>query len=304
MAQDPQLVATVLSEALPYIQKYDRRLVVVKYGGHAMGDEGAALDFARDVVLLEQMGIKVVVVHGGGPQIDRMLKRLNITSERVDGLRVTDAATMEVAEMVLAGGVNSEIVAAITRAGGKAVGLSGKDARLIFAEKVRRTTRDPDSAIERVVDLGLVGDPVEANTEILEALTRYELDFIPVIAPIAMAKPDPADPQRVAATLNLNADTAAGFIAAKMGAARLLLMTDVDGVKGADGNVILEMSTAEARGLIASGVANGGMVPKLETAIAAREGGVEGVVILNGSTPHALLMELFTEHGSGGTLVV
>jgi len=304
VSQDPQILAAALSEALPFIQKYDRRVVVVKYGGHAMGDAAAALSFARDIVLLEQMGVKPIVVHGGGPQIDRMLSRLGIVSERVDGLRITDEATMEVAEMVLAGAVNSELVAAITRAGGKAVGLSGKDARLIFAERVRRTTRDPDSNLERIVDLGLVGDPVEANVEVLEALTRYELDFIPVIAPVAMTRPDPDDPTRQSATLNLNADTAAGFVAAHMKAARLLLMTDVTGVKDAAGQVLTELTVEDARAMIRDGVATGGMVPKLETAIEAREAGVEGVVILNGAMPHALLMELFTNQGSGGTLVL
>ncbi len=303
MAQDPQLVAEVLAEALPFIQAYDRKTVVIKYGGNAMGDDAAALSFARDVVLIEHMGVKPIVVHGGGPQIDLMLKRLGITSERIDGLRVTDQATMDVAEMVLAGAINKALVALITRAGGKAVGLSGKDARLIFAERARRTARDPASGERHAVDLGFVGDPVEADVEILQALTRYELDFIPVIAPIAMSKPDLSHPEAAADTFNLNADTAAGFIAGQMRAARLVLLTDVDGVKGADGRVIKQMTTDEARRLMRDGVAVGGMIPKLENAIAAKEAGVEGVVILNGSKPHALLVELFTEHGAG-TLII
>jgi acetylglutamate kinase len=290
--------ARTLAEALPYIQRYDRETVVIKYGGHAMGQEEVARLFAADAVLLKLLGLHPVVVHGGGPQISRMLDRAGVKSTFVDGLRVTDAATMEVAEMVLSGAINKEIASWITQAGREAdvrgVGLSGKDARLITVEKARRTKRDPDSNIEQVVDLGFVGEPTHIDPQLITGLINSDHDYIPVIAPIGVAE----DGQ----TYNINADTVAGALAGALKAKRMLLLTDVAGVLDGKGELIRQMSIAEARGLIASGVANGGMIPKLETAIAAVESGVEAVVIMDGRRPHAMLLELFTEHGAG-TLV-
>lgn len=289
------LTAKTLAEALPFIQIYDREIVVVKYGGHAMGDAETARRFAADVVLLKLVGIQPVVVHGGGPQISRMLEKAGVKSTFVDGLRVTDEATMEVAEMVLSGSVNKELAHLITDAGREAdvrgVGLSGKDARLITCRKATRTKKDPDSLIEQVVDLGFVGEPTAIDPTLLRALISAPEDYIPVIAPIGVAENGE--------TFNINADTAAGAIAGALGAKRFLLLTDIDGVLDGEKNLIRQMSKDDAKGLIASGVATGGMIPKLETCIAALEAGVEAAVILDGRKPHALLVELFTEHGAG-----
>ncbi len=294
-ALDGLTKAATLAEALPFIQIYDREIVVVKYGGHAMGDTETARKFAADVVLLKLVGIHPVVVHGGGPQISRMLDRAGVKSQFVDGLRVTDAETMEVAEMVLSGSVNKELAHLITAAGAEAdvrgVGLSGKDARLITVEKAVRTRRDPDSMIEQVVDLGYVGEPKHVDPTLIQALINAPEDYIPVVAPIGVAEDG--------RTYNINADTAAGAIAKALGAKRFLLLSDVAGVLDANGDLIREMSVADAKTLIGSGVATGGMIPKLETCIAALDEGVEAAVILDGRTPHVLLMELFTEHGAG-----
>ena len=290
--------AKTLAEALPYIQRYDRATVVIKYGGHAMGEESVAKLFAADAVLLKMLGVHPVIVHGGGPQISAMLERAGVKSTFIDGLRVTDEATMEVAEMVLSGAINKEIANWITQAGKEAdvrgVGLSGKDARLITVEKVTRTKKDPDSEIEKMVDLGFVGDPKRVDPKLIEALIYADEDYIPVIAPIGVAE----DGQ----TYNINADTVAGALAGALNAKRMLLLTDVAGVLDKNGELIRQMTVAEARKLIADGVATGGMIPKLETCIAAVEAGVGAVVILDGRRPHALLVELFTEHGAG-TLV-
>jgi acetylglutamate kinase len=288
-AEDWFAKAAVLSEALPYMRRYAGETFVIKYGGHAMGDEGLARMFARDVVLLRQVGINPVVVHGGGPQIGEMLKRLKIKSTFVDGLRVTDRATVDVVEMVLAGSINKQIVLAINEAGGFAVGLSGKDGNLIRAERVKRTKRDPDSNIERILDLGLVGEPTQINPHVLDFFE--ESDIIPVIAPIGVG----ANGE----TLNINADTAAGAIAAAVGARRLLMLTDVVGVLDKSGTLIPEMSASEARARIADGTIQGGMIPKIETCLAAVENGVDGAVVVDGRVPHAVLLELFTEHGAG-----
>jgi acetylglutamate kinase len=287
--------ARTLAEALPYIQTYDRSIVVIKYGGHAMGEEAVARQFAADVVLLKLLGMHPVVVHGGGPQISRMLEKAGVRSTFVDGLRVTDADTMEVAEMVLSGAVNKEIANWITLAGREAdvrgVGLSGKDAGLITVVKATRTTRDPGSRLETVVDLGFVGEPSRVDPQLLLALIHAEQDYVPVIAPIGVAEDG--------RTYNINADTVAGAIAAALGAKRLLLLTDVAGVLDAGRQLIRQLDVVEARAAIADGVATGGMIPKLETAVAAVESGVGAVVILDGRHPHALLVELFTEHGAG-----
>ena len=287
--------ARTLAEALPYIQTYDRSIVVIKYGGHAMGEEAVARQFAADTVLLKHLGMHPVVVHGGGPQISRMLERAGVRSTFVDGLRVTDAGTMEVAEMVLSGAVNKEIANWITLAGREAdvrgVGLSGKDAGLITVEKVTRTKRDPGSELEKVVDLGFVGEPTKVDPQLLRALIFADEDYIPVVAPIGVSV--------TGETYNINADTVAGAVAASLGAKRMLLLTDVPGVLGPDKQRIEKMTVAEARRAIDAGVATGGMIPKLETAMHAVEQGVEGVVILDGRQPHALLVELFTEHGAG-----
>jgi acetylglutamate kinase len=287
--------AKTLAEALPYIQIYDRETVVIKYGGHAMGEEQVAKLFAADAVLLKMLGVHPVVVHGGGPQISAMLERAGVKSTFIDGLRVTDEATMEVAEMVLSGAINKEIANWITQAGSEAdvrgVGLSGKDARLIVVEKVTRTKKDPDSDVERMVDLGFVGEPKQVDPKLIEALIYAEEDYIPVIAPIGVSE--------AGETYNINADTVAGALAGALSAKRMLLLTDVAGVLDAKGDLIRQMSVDEARAAIADGVATGGMIPKLETAIAAVESGVEAVVILDGRRPHAMLVELFTEHGAG-----
>lgn len=287
--------AKTLAQALPFIQIYDRETVVIKYGGHAMGDSETARRFAADVVLLKLVGILPVVVHGGGPQISRMLDRAGVRSQFVDGLRVTDASTMEVAEMVLSGSVNKELSTLISQAGSEAevrgVGLSGKDARILTVEKAVRTKRDPDSMIEQVVDLGFVGEPTHVDPTLIKGLIESDNDYVPVIAPIGVSA--------AGATFNVNADTAAGAIAGALKAKRMLLLTDVEGVLDGQKRLIRQMTLADARTLIETGVAAGGMIPKLETAIAALEAGVEAVVILDGRKPHAMLMELFTEFGAG-----
>ena len=281
--------AKVLSEALPFMQRYDSATVVVKYGGHAMGDPALAADFARDIVLIKQAGVNPIVVHGGGPQIGSLLERLNIRSEFKGGLRVTDRATVEVVEMVLAGSVNKEIVTAINAQGGKAVGISGKDANLMRARRLERRWTDPDSNIEEILDLGFVGDPSSVDPHIIDVIIHS--DLIPVVAPIGVG-PD-------GETLNINADTFAAALASAMKAKRLLLLTDVEGVLDKEGNLIKSLTTAEAEALIEDGTISGGMIPKIESCMDVIAEGVEGVVIINGRVPHAVLLELFTEHGAG-----
>lgn len=288
-ATEAMHLARVLSEALPYIQRFSGKTVVVKYGGNAMVDETLKSGFARDIVLMKLVGINPVVVHGGGPQIGRMLERLKIQSRFIDGLRVTDRETVGIVEMVLAGTINKEIVSAINAQGGFAVGLSGKDGNLIRADRVRRTTRDPESNIERVLDLGFVGEPTEINPHILAFYK--ESDITPVIAPIGSGSGGE--------TLNINADTVAGAIASAVGAARLVMLTDVAGVMDADGALIPELTVTEARARIGDGTVLGGMIPKIETCLLAIEKGIAGAVIIDGRVPHALLLELFTEHGAG-----
>lgn len=287
---DPRMErARILSEALPFMQRYDKRTVVVKYGGHAMGDEALGAEFARDIVMLKQAGLNPIVVHGGGPQIGAMLTRLGIKSEFSGGLRITDKATVEIVEMVLAGSINKQIVAQLNQAGGRAVGLCGKDGNLIVARKVEQKIHDPESNIEKILDLGFVGEPEKINPEILEVIQKS--DIIPVIAPIGVS-PD-------GHTYNINADTVAGAIAAAMGAARLLLLTDVKGVLDKQGKLMEALTVDQARALMKDGTISGGMIPKLETCIESVEGGVEAVVILDGRVRHAVLLELFTEHGAG-----
>ncbi len=291
--RDMIATARTLSVALPYLQKHDGNVVVVKLGGHAMGDPDSLIDFARDIALMKQCGVHPIVVHGGGPQIGAMLKRLAIESDFVDGLRVTDQATIEVVEMVLAGRINKEIAAAINRQGGQAVGLSGKDANLIVCEKLLHRMVDRETGAETDADLGFVGRPVSVNVTMLENL--IESDIIPVIAPIGAGLSDDG----AGITFNINGDTAAGAIAGAMRASRLLLLTDVAGVKDGDGQVLEEMTLDQANGLIERGVIQGGMLPKVGTAMEALQQGVDGVVILDGRAPHAVLLELFTEHGAG-----
>jgi acetylglutamate kinase len=289
MTEDAQDRVELLAEALPFLKRYDDQIVVVKYGGHAMGEEEAALRFGRDIALLEQVGVNPVVVHGGGPQINAMLQRLNVQSTFVDGLRVTDAAMVDVVEMVLAGSVNKQVAAAITRAGAIAVGISGRDGGLIRARKLKRTVRDPGSNIERVLDLGFVGEPEHVDARVLKLLIGA--DIVPVVAPVGVGE----DGQ----TYNINADTAAGAIAGALEAERLLLLTDVPGVLGTDGALVPEMTVTEVRAGIAAGWISGGMIPKVETCIHAIERGVRGAVILDGRVPHAVLLELFTDAGAG-----
>ncbi len=288
----PYETARVLSEALPHMQQYDDETVVVKYGGHAMGEENAARSFARDIVLLEQTAINPVVVHGGGPQIGDMLQRLGIKSEFAAGLRITDAATIEIVEMVLAGSINKQIVGYINEAGGKAVGLCGKDGNMVVARKVNRTVVDPGSRIEKIVDLGFVGEPDKVDVTVLTQILGREL--IPVLAPVAMSS--------VGGTYNVNADTFAGAIAGALKAKRLLLLTDVPGVLDKSKQLIKQLTIADARRLIADGTISGGMIPKVETCIYALEAGVEGVVILDGKVEHAVLLELLTDLGAGTLL--
>ena len=281
--------AKTLSEALPYMRRYAGETFVVKYGGHAMGDPELAKMFARDVVLLKQVGIHPIVVHGGGPQIGQMLERLKIKSEFVDGLRVTDKATVEIVEMVLCGSINKAVVTEINEAGGNAIGLSGKDGNLIQARKLKKTHRMSDSNIEKILDLGFVGEPSRINPHVLEQFK--DSDIIPVIAPIGVGKNGE--------TFNINADTAAGAIAPAVGATRLLMMTDVKGVLDKSGELIPELTIAAAHKAIKDGTIKGGMIPKVETCIYAVEGRVDAAVIMDGTVPHALLLEIFTEHGVG-----
>jgi acetylglutamate kinase len=282
---DPIAKAAVLAEALPYMRRYAGRTLVVKYGGHAMGEGGDS--FARDVVLLKQVGIHPIVVHGGGPQIGHMLRRLGIESRFVDGLRVTDAATMEVVEMVLAGTINKELVVAINAEGGRAIGLCGKDGGLIAARKLLGGGKGG------TIDLGFVGEPVRIAADVLD--TFKQSDIIPVIAPIGVGA--------AGETYNINADTVAGAVAAAVKAARLLLLTDVAGVLDADKRLVSEMAAGAARRMIADGVIFGGMIPKVETCLDAVDGGVEAAVILDGRVPHAILLELFTDASGAGTLI-
>ncbi|MGK6318548.1 acetylglutamate kinase [Sphingomonas sp. DT-204] len=293
-APDPAMLAKAetLTEALPYLQRYAGKTFVVKYGGHAMGDPELARDFAEDVVLLKMVGINVVVVHGGGPQIGAMLKRLGVESRFHDGLRITDKPTAEIAEMVLAGSINKEIVAWIAAAGGKAVGIAGKDANLVRAEKVTRAEPDKLQGIERHVDLGFVGEPVAVDGTILDTLSVQ--GFIPVVAPIALGNDGE--------TYNVNADTMAGAIASAIGASRFFLLTDVPGVLDKAGELLTDLTPADIAGLRADGTVTGGMIPKLATCVAAVEGGVDAAVIIDGRIPHGMLLEIFTERGVG-TLV-
>ncbi|WP_375612884.1 MULTISPECIES: acetylglutamate kinase [unclassified Bartonella] len=285
--------AAFLSSALPYMQKYENETVVVKYGGHAMGDPALGRAFARDIALLKQSGINPVVVHGGGPQIAEILMKMGIESRFENGLRVTDERIVEVVEMVLAGSINKEIVALINAEGEWAIGLCGKDGNMVFAEKAYKTVIDPDSHIERVLDLGFVGEPVEVDRTLLDLLASSEM--IPVLAPVA--------PGRDGKTYNINADIFAGAIAGALEAKRLLFLTDVPGVLDKQGKLLKELTVAEAEKFIKNGTISGGMIPKVETCIKALQNGVEGVVILNGKTPHSVLLELFTEQGVG-TLIV
>lgn len=281
--------AETLIEALPFFQRYAGRTFVVKYGGHAMGDPEAARDFAEDIVLLKAVGINPVVVHGGGPQIGAMLKKLGVESTFVDGLRVTDKATAEIAEMVLSGAINKELVSWIAGAGGKAIGISGKDGGLVTARKVTRTTKDPESNIEQAIDLGFVGEPSKIDTMVLETVSKAGM--IPVIAPIGAGEDGH--------TYNINADTMAGAIAAALGAARLFLLTDVPGVLDKQKNLLSDLTPADIAQLQADGTIQGGMIPKLETCVHAVEAGCEAAVVLDGRVPHAMLLEFFTSRGAG-----
>ena len=283
--------ARILAEALPNMLRYDEQTVVIKFGGHAMGDEALANAFAQDVVYLKQSGINPIVVHGGGPQIASMLKKHDIKSDFVHGLRVTDKATVEIVEMVLSGLINKEIVSAINRQGGKAVGISGKDANLMIARKITEMP-DPKTNVMTKVDLGFVGDPAEVNPHIVDVISKS--DLIPVIAPVGVS--------RDGETLNINADSFASALAARMQAKRLLLLTDVEGVLDKNGKLMEELSVDQARDLITNGTISGGMIPKIEGCIEVVEAGVEAVVIINGKVPHSVLLELLTDHGAG-TLV-
>ncbi len=285
------LKARILAEALPHMIRYDEQTVVIKFGGNAMGDEELADAFAKDIVYLKQSGINPVVVHGGGPQIANMLKKLQIKSDFVHGLRVTDKPTVEIVEMVLAGSINKEIVSAINRQGGKAVGISGKDANLMIAKRITEMP-NPESNQMQAVDIGYVGDPIEVNPHIIDVISKS--DLIPVVAPIGQ--------DRNGDTLNINADTFASALAARMKAKRLLLLTDVAGVLDKDNKLISNLSIEEARALIRDGTISGGMIPKIEGCIEVVEAGVEAVVIIDGRVPHCVLLELLTEHGVG-TLV-
>ena len=279
----------VLIEALPYILNYDQKTIVVKYGGNAMTGEGGTDDFSQDIVLMKQTGIDPVVVHGGGPQIGAMLKKMDIHSTFIDGLRVTDAAAVEVVEMVLTGSINKQIVTAINAAGGRAVGLSGKDGNMIVARKVAMTRTNPQTGLKEAVDLGFVGEPDKINPEVLHTMMKSEI--IPVIAPVGVGARGE--------TYNINADTVAGAVAGALNAERLVLLTDVEGVLDRDKKLVPRLTVREARDLIADGTISGGMIPKIQTAIDAVESGVKAAVILDGRIPHVLLLELFTEHGAG-----
>ncbi len=279
----------MLVEALPFMRRYSEQTIVVKFGGHAMGEAEYVASFAADIALLDQVGARPVVVHGGGPQIGEMLAKLQIESNFVNGLRITDEATISIVEMVLAGGINKALVAAIARAGGRAVGISGKDGGLIRARKLLGKSRTEGSAIEQAIDLGFVGEPEKINTDVLDALNAANL--IPVVAPVGS--------DASGETYNINADTAAGAIAAALGATRMLMLTDVAGVLDKDSRLITELTVSQAEALIRDGTVSGGMIPKVETCINAVLGGAEAAVIMDGRAPHALLVELFTEHGMG-----
>jgi acetylglutamate kinase len=281
--------AATLSEALPYIKKFSGEIFVIKFGGSAMGNPEIVKQVARDIVLLKKIGINPVVVHGGGPQIGEMLKKLKMKSEFIDGLRVTDKATVEVVEMVLSGKINKDLVSAINFEGGLAVGLSGKDANLIVAQKVRRTKKITDSNIEKLIDLGFVGEPIQINADIFLALDESEI--IPVIAPIGVGQNGE--------TYNINADDVAGKIAQAISACKLIMMTDVDGLLDQEGKLISSAKAAEIAELTKHGVIKGGMIPKTKTCLEAVNTSVESAHILNGKTPHILLAEIFTETGSG-----
>lgn len=282
-------VAKTISEALPYLQEFAGSTFVIKYGGHAMGSTELAERFAEDIVLLKHVGINPIVVHGGGPQIGAMLERLKIKSKFIDGLRVTDKATVEIVEMVLAGSINKEIVTAINQEGGMAIGISGKDGNLIQAEKLKRKQKDPDSNIEKVLDLGFVGEPTKINPKILHEIA--EAGMIPVVAPIGIGKNGE--------TYNINADTAAGAIAGAMNAKKFILLTDVPGVLDKEKQLISEITPKDAKKLMKNGTVTGGMIPKIETVLYALDKGTEAVHILDGRIPHVLLIEIFTEHGAG-----
>lgn len=285
--------ATLLSEALPYMREFAGETFVIKYGGHAMGSKELAETFARDVVLLKQVGINPIIVHGGGPQISKMLEKLKIQSSFIDGLRVTDQATVEIVEMVLCGSINKQVVTEINAAGGMAMGISGKDCNLISARKLRRTKKDPDSNIEQILDLGFVGEPTEINPEAL--VFFEESDIIPVIAPIGVG--DNGE------TYNINADSAAGALASALSAHKLIMLTDVPGVLDKDGNLISRLTFNEAQKLIRNGTISGGMIPKVETCMDAISNHTDAAHILDGRIPHVLLLELFTEHGTGTMIV-
>jgi len=285
----PQMITRILSDALPFMQRYVGKTVVIKYGGHAMGDAKLSRQFASDMVQLKLSGINPIVVHGGGPQIGAMLKRLNIESNFEDGLRVTCEDTIEVVEMVLSGSINKNVVSNIAQAGGKAIGISGKDGNLCVASKLQRTRKDPDSNIEKAIDLGFVGEPAVINAQILHTILAS--DAIPVIAPVAAS--------REGETYNINADTFAGAIAEAMKAKRLMLLTDVAGVLDKEGELISELALDDIAGLINDETIHGGMIPKIESCVSVVRGGVEGVIILDGRQPHAVLLELFTPHGVG-----
>ncbi len=293
--KNPRLMARwrqtgrVLVEALPYILQYDQKTIVVKYGGNAMTGSGGTDDFSQDIVLMKQTGIDPVVVHGGGPQIGAMLKKLGIESSFIDGLRITDEAAVDVVEMVLSGSINKHIVTAINAAGGRAIGLSGKDGNLVVAKKLALTKTDPGTGAVTTHDLGFVGQPARVNPEVLHSIMKSET--IPVIAPIGVGPKGE--------TFNINADTVAGAVASALKAERLILLTDVEGVLDQDKKLIDRLTASQARALIADGTISGGMIPKIQTAIDAVEDGVEAAVILDGRIPHVLLLELFTEHGAG-----
>ena len=279
----------MLVEALPFMRRYSDKTILIKFGGHAMGKADYVKAFASDIALLDQVGARPVVVHGGGPQIGEMLKKLKIESKFIDGLRVTDEATISIVEMVLAGGINKALVAAIASAGGRAVGVSGKDGGLITARKLMAVAKSSDSAIQNAVDLGFVGEPANIDVTVLDALMMHNL--IPVVAPVGSGEDGE--------TYNINADTAAGAISAALNAKRMLMLTDVKGVQDKDGNLIPSLTISQAEALILDGTVSGGMIPKVETCIEAVQGGAEGAVIMDGRVPHALLVELFTAHGMG-----
>ncbi|MEO9635351.1 MAG: acetylglutamate kinase [Parasphingorhabdus sp.] len=293
-APDPAMLAKAetLTDALPYMQRYAGKTFVVKYGGHAMGDAALAKNFAQDIVLLKAVGINPVVVHGGGPQIGAMLERVGVESKFVDGLRVTTKETAEIAEMVLSGAINKELVSWIGQAGGSAIGISGKDGGFVKATKLRRTERDPDSNIERIIDLGYVGEPKAVDRSVVDKISAAGM--IPVIAPIGVGDDG--------ATYNINADTMAGAVASALRAARLFLLTDVPGVLDKHGELLTDLDPTKIQALVDEGTISGGMIPKLETCVKAVEEGVDAAVVLDGRIPHAMLLEIFTSRGAG-TLV-